>query len=80
MKIASSKVYDYENWRPCFAWLPVETDDGWRWLEMVERRNVASDEFSGECHEYRLVRPGGPKDAQISETISAVWPDSEEAK
>lgn len=57
MKIADSKAYDYENWSRWFAWLPVETDDGWRWLETVERRNVTGDEFGGECHEYRVI-PG----------------------
>ena len=58
MKIANSTEYDYENWCPWFAWVPVETTEGgWRWLETLERRNVASDEFSGESHEYRLVKP-----------------------
>jgi hypothetical protein len=56
MKISSSKAYDYVNWSRWFAWVPVETNNGgWRWLETVERRNVAGDEFSGEAHEYRVA-------------------------
>lgn len=29
-----------DEWRPWFAWYPVRADwDGWRWLELVERRS-----------------------------------------
>lgn len=60
MKIANSHESDFVNWHRWFAWLPVETKDGgWRWLEWVERREEASDEFSGIAHGYRLVKPEG---------------------
>jgi hypothetical protein len=57
MKLANSHK-PLTTWARWFAWHPVETnDDGWRWLEWRERRETASDEFSGTAHEYRAVKP-----------------------
>jgi hypothetical protein len=57
MKLANSHK-PLTTWARWFAWHPVETnDDGWRWLEWLERRETASDEFSGTAHEYRAVKP-----------------------
>jgi hypothetical protein len=55
-----------KQWHPWFAWFPVRTEDGCRWLETVERRGSRERYFDGIdtaeqwAWEYRAV--GGEAD------------------
>lgn len=43
----------YTPWKSKIAWLPMQFDDTWIWLERYEKRR------SGSCSEYRL--PGNER-------------------
>lgn len=44
------------EWKPHFAWLPVQVGRQTVWLEWVERLTRISSHDYGEYHEYRLPK------------------------
>lgn len=57
-RAAERKIAAREIWESWFAWYPVRTFDGWRWLTTVSRRSCDNGSRCSELHrswwEYRV--------------------------